>query len=295
MKYSINTLLVLLFMCITLSQVLANNPDKDSITLVESVWELEELYPGVVLKEIHFTQKELFASNQCLHLIEIAPEAAIRFALVAEPLLTTTDELAQRHNALAAVNGSFFKFNYEVNTDDYNSVDYLRINNRRLADNAYSDTGQRLRHQEGAIAILGGTLYILKATTEKGWEAYIYSQDVICSGPLLAIDGRPEPLRQEAFYITRHPRTVVAKKPDGTVMLFVADGRHAQAEGMSLEEVQNSLLWMGANDVLNLDGGGSTTMYVAGRGDNGVVNHPSDNQQFDHWGGRRVANALVIR
>ena len=289
------TLLVLLFFCITLGQVSANNPNKDSLALVEGVWELEELYPGVVLKEIHFTQKELFASNQCLHLIEIAPEATVRFALVAEPLLTTTDDLAQRHNALAAVNGSFFKFNYEVNTDDYNSVDYLRINNRRLADNAYTDTGQRQRHQEGALAILEGVLYILKATTEKGWEGYIYSQDVICSGPLLAIDGRLEPLRQEAFYITRHPRTVVAKKPDGTVMLFVIDGRHAQAEGMSLEEVQKSLLWMGARDILNLDGGGSTTMYVAGRGDNGVVNHPSDNQQFDHWGGRRVANALVIR
>ena len=202
--------------------------------------------------------------------------------------------MAQKHDALAAINGSFFKFTDEENTDDYNSVVYLRIDNQRLAGNTYSEDGQRQRHQEAAVVIAEGALYILKATSEEDWESHICGEAVICSGPLLAIDGCLEPLRPDSFYVTRHPRTVVAKKPDGTVMLFIVDGRHIEAEGMSLEEVQKSLRWLGASDILNLDGGGSSTMYVQGKGDEGIVNHPSDNQQFDHLGSRRVANALYV-
>ena len=290
---SIKCTLLSLVALVIVGQTFGNAQNRDSLALVQGPWMVDTLYPGIVLKHLRFEQKELFDSNQCLHLIEVMPGAA-SFALAAEPLLTTTGALAQTRQAVAAVNGSFFKFNYEYNTDDYNSVDYLRINNQQLADNTYAPNGQRQRHQEAAVAILDGTLYILKAAPEQGWEASIHAQDVLSSGPLLAIDGSFEPLRNESFYTTRHPRTVVAKKEDGTVMLFVTDGRHAQAEGMSLEETQKTLFWLGGWDILNFDGGGSSTMYVQGKGDEGVVNHPSDNQQFDHLGSRKVANALCI-
>lgn len=266
----------------------------DSLVLVDGPWHQEIIGRGVTFKQIRFESKELFASNQCLSILEIAPGSLVRFGLAAEPLLTTTEDLAKKEGALAAVNGSFFKFTDEPNTIDFNSVDYLRIDNRMLADNTYSSSGQRLRHQEGAVAILDGVLYIVKATSERGWERYLLSDHVLCSGPLLVIDGRIEPLRMESFYTTRHPRTVVAKKRDGTVLLFVVDGRHAKAEGMSLEEIQKTLLWLGAVDILNFDGGGSSTMYIDGKGENGVVNHPCDNREFDHLGSRKVANALYI-
>jgi exopolysaccharide biosynthesis protein len=46
---------------------------------------------------------------------------------------------------------------------------------------------------------------------------------------------------------------------------------------------------------MNLDGGGSTTMYIKKQSDNGVVNYPSDNKQFDHYGERKVANIIYIK
>ena len=42
---------------------------------------------------------------------------------------------------------------------------------------------------------------------------------------------------------------------------------------------------------LNLDGGGSSTMWTR---HHGVVNHPSDNRKFDHAGERPVHNALYL-
>jgi len=263
----------------------------DSLALLRGAWQQETLAPGIEWRQVHFQGKELFGSNQCLQLLVVAPGAGV-FGMATEPLLTTTSELAQKHEALAAVNGSFFKFNYEYNTDDYNSVDYIRVNNKRLADNTYSATGQRQMHQRSALAILDGELYIVKASPEKGWEKYIYSQDVMVSGPLLGIDGRLETLNEDSFALTRHPRTAVGKRADGTVLLLTVDGRRPEVEGMSLKELQSVLRWLGAKDMINLDGGGSTTMYIR---DKGVVSYPSDNQLFDHEGSRKVANAVIVK
>lgn len=87
------------------------------------------------------------------------------------------------------------------------------------------------------------------------------------------------------FSEKRHPRTVVARRADGTVMLVAVDGRREGSAGMTLDELTNFMKALGASDALNLDGGGSTTMVVDGR----VVNHPSDKE-----GERAVSNVLLL-
>jgi exopolysaccharide biosynthesis protein len=70
-------------------------------------------------------------------------------------------------------------------------------------------------------------------------------------------------------------------------LLFIAiDGRSEEAEGMNLFEVQKFLQDIGCVDAINLDGGGSTTMWVKGKN---VVNSPSDKT-----GERPVSDALII-
>ena len=74
-------------------------------------------------------------------------------------------------------------------------------------------------------------------------------------------------------------------------MLLVADGRNKQAAGLSMNELLQVMQALGCADAVNLDGGGSTTMVVRGQ----VVNHPSDNKEFDAAGERPVANAIIVR
>jgi transglutaminase-like putative cysteine protease len=45
---------------------------------------------------------------------------------------------------------------------------------------------------------------------------------------------------------------------------------------------------------MNLDGGGSTTLWRAGEAGNGIVNHPCDDKHFDQLGERAVANAVLV-
>ena len=90
-----------------------------------------------------------------------------------------------------------------------------------------------------------------------------------------------------AFAAGRHPRTAVGWDADeGVLWLVVVDGRQApRSAGMSLPELADLLLWLGAEEALNLDGGGSSAMLL---GDE-VVSSPSD-----ATGQRPVGNSLWL-
>ena len=82
------------------------------------------------------------------------------------------------------------------------------------------------------------------------------------------------------------------------LLLITVDGRSTQAAGMSANELTRFLLtYFCPQSALNLDGGGSTTMWIASSEQRvgGVVNHPTDNKKFDHAGQRRVTSFIVIK
>ena len=94
------------------------------------------------------------------------------------------------------------------------------------------------------------------------------------------------------FYDGRHPRTAIGiSKDNNTLWLIVADGRQPSlAMGMTLPELTDLLVDLGAHNAYNLDGGGSSTMVVRGE----VVNSYSD----IHRGGvrkeRRRCDAILV-
>lgn len=84
----------------------------------------------------------------------------------------------------------------------------------------------------------------------------------------------------------RNPRTAIAVRPDGTVLLIAVDGhRYAGSVGLSIDELRRLAAYLGAQDAVNLDGGGSTAMVLNGR----LVNQPSDTT-----GERKVGDAIVF-
>ena len=76
--------------------------------------------------------------------------------------------------------------------------------------------------------------------------------------------------------------------------MAVVDGRSFQSYGMTIPELTQFLQELGAVDALNLDGGGSASMWVRDKKMDGIVNYPSDNFEFDHEGERGVSNALLL-
>ncbi len=114
-------------------------------------------------------------------------------------------------------------------------------------------------------------------------------RELVGGYPMLLRDGRHVFENTKAilsgFSVTQHPRTAVATLGDGTLVIMAVDGRSEASKGMSLTQLTDFLVSLGAVNALNLDGGGSTVMVVR----DSIVNHPSDKE-----GERAVANALVV-
>jgi exopolysaccharide biosynthesis protein len=77
------------------------------------------------------------------------------------------------------------------------------------------------------------------------------------------------------------------------VYFIVIDGRFpGQADGATIPEAAFIARVLGLHDALNLDGGGSSTLWTESQG---VINHPCDNRLFDHEGERKIPNILMVR
>lgn len=117
---------------------------------------------------------------------------------------------------------------------------------------------------------------------------------ILASGPMLVDNGEVCYMDANELNDDRHPRTSLAVMPDGKVLMVVVDGRRAAkgAAGMTLRtELSKFLDWIGCSYAINLDGGGSSTLYardnvsdLANPLDNGILNHPTDNKDYDNQG-----------
>lgn len=261
----------------------------DSIILANAHWNVDTIN-GMVLKTVHFTQQEYFHSNQFISILEINPNADVKLQYAYEPKRTRTSTMAKSRNAVAAVNGSFFDM------DNHNPICHLRIDSIDIGENTPGkDSVNRKYYQYGTLVFNDKDVRIVHTDSARLWERTLPDKNIMTAGPLLIYHGKDQPMRNDLSFVNnRHNRTAVGIKPDGTILLFTVDGRTKQSEGMTLDELIATLRWLGCQDALNLDGGGSTTMYVKGQPYNGIVNYPSDNLRFDHNGERAVSNSILV-
>ncbi len=118
----------------------------------------------------------------------------------------------------------------------------------------------------------------------------LLSEDIVGGVPQLIKDGKiditwEQEKSSKSFVETKHPRTAVAKLKDGKFLMVTVDGRSEASGGIGLEDLAKLLLELGATAAMNLDGGGSSTMFLDGK----VVNHPSDKE-----GERKVSDAILV-
>ena len=274
---------------LSLSFALCLHAQCDSLAFANGPWQTDTL-DGMVLKQCRFEGQQLFASNQQIFVLEIPDTAQYTLAFAYEPRRTKTSEMARRHGAVAALNGSFFDM------DQHFPICYLRIDSVDIGENTPGkDTVNRKYYQYGTLCLCGDSVLILKTDSSRHWEEGLSFPNIMTAGPLLIWHDTLQYMRDDRTFVTnRHNRTAVGIREDGTVLLFVADGRAKESEGLSLTELQLLLRWLGCRDALNLDGGGSSTLYLNIGNYQGVANCPSDNGRFDHAGERSVSNAVLI-
>ena len=83
----------------------------------------------------------------------------------------------------------------------------------------------------------------------------------------------------------RNPRTAIGYTKDNHLIMITADGREGASIGLTLNELAALMKSLGCINAMNLDGGGSTVMYVNGK----VVNKPAVQ------GGIPLSHTLVVK
>lgn len=124
--------------------------------------------------------------------------------------------------------------------------------------------------------------------------------NMFSSRPLLIENGEDvvwKGSRVSSFNKSRAPRTAVAITTEGKVLFITVDGRwYGLAAGMSLKELRDFIkLNFSVTDAIAMDGGGSTTMYIAGYGKDGIVNYPCNSNGAGSTGSAEYEGTFTER
>lgn len=231
-----------------------------------------------------FTQlitDSLFNSSQIISIFSIPKKALPHYQIEIKSSggpLTATSELGAASHAIAAINGSYFNMKTGASVTYSEWKDSVISMSPIRTDRAFLANGAVVINKTGTLVIEASKSdqYYAESTQEKG---------VLVSGPLLLLNSTATELATDAFVTKRHPRTCLCIQEESLLFITV-DGRQEKAMGMNLIELQQFLQDQECIDAINLDGGGSTSLWMH---EKGIVNFPSDKS-----GERPVSNAILI-
>ena len=303
----------------TARQILLGNvpqPDNskvDSIAFANASWHITDLGKGAVAM---YAQIPLFYSTQSICVVKY-PVRKFKTDILHRPMETAgkPSQIGGETGAVFALNGGYFHVKERIPSVHFSKhgeiLGYTDPTELYRVDGVMGFKDKRGR-KVMIKQVADTTLY---DGVTSGW----YSS--MASGPMLILDGeivvpllmgdRADGANVSAmadeqksgakirthyssaqFYDKRHPRTAFGTDEEGNAYLIVFDGRFkGQADGASIYETACICHMLGMTQAINLDGGGSTTLWTK---KTGVINHPYDNKKFDHEGERVVPNLIVV-
>jgi exopolysaccharide biosynthesis protein len=253
----------------------------------EIKWETEKIAPGLTWKSTHTSLYDSVPQNINVLIIN-TNRRNISLSYDPDKNIPVSRQ-AEKAGAIAAVNAGFF------NIKEGGSVTYIKTGGV-IVDTDTAKKWTRNANMTGSVLInKNGHVTLTTAKTNSWYDSHPEYAEVLVTGPLLLSEKTKMQLPSTPLVLNKHPRTAIGKKGVHKIVLITMDGRTDQAKGMTLAELTDLMISLHCKDAVNLDGGGSTTMWINGKPFNGVVNMPCDNKKFDHEGERAVSDILIIR
>ena len=285
--------------------------DADSLAFCNADWTITELGRGA---QAMYAQAPMFFSSQSICCIKY-PASEFKTEILHRPgkKAGKPSEIGKEIGAKMAVNACFFHVKPRIPSVYF-----------RVGKNVYGVTDPTETYRVDGI--LGfkdkdGKEMCIEYSDTTQYEAI--SKDwhtALASGPMLIKNGEivvPKLMGDNAdgdnveamnaeqkkgskirthyssaqFYDRRHPRSAVGTDNDGNIYYVVIDGRFkGKGDGASIYETAYICNMLGMTDAINLDGGGSSTIWSEVTG---TFNHPYDNKKWDNEGERAVPNLIV--
>ena len=138
--------------------------------------------------------------------------------------------------------------------------------------------------KEKLCALFGAPYVEMELGLSPKWENV---KHIVSGGPYLVKNGNVYvDVSEERLQAIggRNPRSAIGYTKDNDLIIVAVDGREGSSVGLTLYELASLMKSLGCVNAINLDGGGSTVMYVNGE----IVNKPPQP------GGIALSNAVVI-
>jgi exopolysaccharide biosynthesis protein len=250
-------------------------------------WEREKLAPGLIWKSSHTVIDDTIPQNINLLVVNLRSR---KISIAYNPKKNAATSIqATESGAIAAVNAGFF------NIKEGGSATYIRIEGKIFDTDTVSKWPKSINMTGAVLIDSKGHILIQEAKSNSWFDSHPEFPYVLVTGPLLLKNNQKSKLPETSLVITKHPRTSIGVIGSHKIVFVTLDGRTSEARGMTLLQLSDLMKSLGCHDAVNLDGGGSTTMWIRGKSYNGVVNMPCDNKRFDHEGERKVSDILIIK
>jgi hypothetical protein len=222
-------------------------------------------------------QRTLASPNLRIHVLEVdltAPGVSLT-ATATGQRKRTPSSFAKLVGAQASINADFFSF-----------TTYGTSGLAAGAGAKWTDTQDNSSNGVLAFDAVSGAsrVELYPASQVNAFDA-TWMKGVVSGHPRIVGAGNVS-ANTSTLCTARHPRTAIGLSQDKKKLwMVVVDGRTTASVGMTCTELGTLLKGFGAYEALNMDGGGSSAMYVSGVG---IANAPSDGAE------RIVANHLAL-
>ena len=212
-----------------------------------------------------------FDTNIYYVYVTLTDASQLRTALAAKypaKQTQTVPRMADKNNAVLAINGDFFSYHTEGII--LRSGELLRYN-----------TSSKSYGRDVLIINDKGDFEFIIPCTKDNWEAYTGTpKEVFSFGPALIIDGEVQEFnykkKTSCGYPTPAQRLAICQLGTLSYLIVATEGPEQDKNaGLSVPELTELLVAKGVKHAYNLDGGNSTTIYFGGQ----RINAPqSDNR-----------------
>ncbi len=213
--------------------------------------------------KITVTRYRAYDSNIYVADVEVTDGTSILSAFAKNTygrnITDTTSDMAEENNAVLAINGDY----YGARQSGY------------VIRNGVVYRSQGSNGEDMVISKDGSLSFISESDTTTDSLIQKQAWQVLSFGPVLVENGQVAVSENDevGMAMASNPRTAIGTVAKNHYLFVVSDGRTSESTGLSLYELANFMKSLGATNVYNLDGGGSSTMVFQGE----VVNNPTTN------------------
>ena len=213
--------------------------------------------------KITVTQYRAYDSNIYVADVEVTDGTSILSAFAnntyGRNITDITSDMAEENNAVLAINGDY----YGARQSGY------------VIRNGVVYRSQGSNGEDMVISKDGSLSFISESDTTTDSLLQKQAWQVLSFGPVLVENGQVAVSENDevGMAMASNPRTAIGTVAKNHYLFVVSDGRTSESAGLSLYELANFMKSLGATNVYNLDGGGSSTMVFQGE----VVNNPTTN------------------